>query len=66
MEDYQFAGELSLTGELRPIRGVLAMALAIRSSTSLHCNVGSAALQESDQVAGKFIFAPGAEQALVD
>jgi len=30
LEDYEFAGELSLSGELRPIRGVLAMSLATR------------------------------------
>ncbi|RTL55744.1 MAG: ATP-dependent protease [Rhodocyclaceae bacterium] len=28
LNDYEFAGELSLTGELRPIRGALAMSLA--------------------------------------
>ena len=28
--DYEFAGELALTGELRPVRGSLAMALAAR------------------------------------
>src|SRR5258705_9426678 len=28
LEGHEFAGELSLTGELRPIRGALAMALA--------------------------------------
>jgi magnesium chelatase family protein len=27
LADYEFAGELSLSGELRPIRGALAMAL---------------------------------------
>ena len=30
--DYEFAGELALTGELRPIRGSLAMALAAREA----------------------------------
>lgn len=29
---YEFAGELSLSGELRPVRGALAMALTLRSS----------------------------------
>jgi len=29
---YEFAGELSLSGELRPVRGALAMALALRGS----------------------------------
>ena len=30
LEGHEFAGELSLTGELRPVRGALAMALAAR------------------------------------
>ena len=30
MQGYEFAGELSLSGELRPVRGALAMALALR------------------------------------
>lgn len=30
LEGYEFAGELSLAGELRPVRGALAMALAMR------------------------------------
>jgi len=29
IRDYEFAGELALTGELRPVRGALAMALAV-------------------------------------
>ena len=29
LADYEFAGELSLSGELRPIRGALAMALQL-------------------------------------
>jgi magnesium chelatase family protein len=29
----EFAGELSLTGELRPVRGALAMALSVRAAT---------------------------------
>ncbi|HKA43158.1 MAG TPA: YifB family Mg chelatase-like AAA ATPase [Burkholderiales bacterium] len=29
LSDYEFAGELALTGELRPIRGALAMALSV-------------------------------------
>ena len=30
LDDHEFAGELSLSGELRPIRGALAMCAAIR------------------------------------
>ncbi len=32
LKDAEFAGELALTGELRPVRGALAMALATRAS----------------------------------
>lgn len=32
LDDYEFAGELSLSGELRPIRAALAMSIAIRGS----------------------------------
>jgi len=32
LRGYEFAGELSLSGELRPVRGALAMALALRGS----------------------------------
>src|SRR3954471_11612523 len=33
LDAFEFAGELSLGGELRPVRGALAMALALRRST---------------------------------
>jgi magnesium chelatase family protein len=33
LDHYEFAGELSLSGELRPIRGALAMALALQRET---------------------------------
>ncbi len=42
---YEFAGELSLSGELRPVRGALAMSLALHASqvaTRLVLPVGSA------------------------
>jgi len=32
LKDYEFAGELALTGALRPIRGALAMLLAVRDA----------------------------------
>src|SRR5215218_6130388 len=32
LESYEFAGELSLSGELRPVRGALAMCLSTRNS----------------------------------
>ena len=34
LESYEFAGELSLSGELRPVRGALAMAYAVARSSS--------------------------------
>ena len=34
LADYEFAGELSLSGALRPVRGALAMALALRQNGS--------------------------------
>ncbi len=34
LEAYEFAGELSLSGELRPVRGALAMAYAVTRSTT--------------------------------
>jgi magnesium chelatase family protein len=40
LADYEFAGELSLGGELRPVRGALAMSLALRkmaASQSIPC-----------------------------
>jgi magnesium chelatase family protein len=48
---HEFAGELSLNGELRPVRGALAMALrargARRSFVLPHANAGEAALAGS-------------------
>ena len=32
LQDYEFAGEMSLTGSLRPVRGALALALACQSA----------------------------------
>jgi magnesium chelatase family protein len=34
LDHYEFAGELSLSGELRPVRGALAMAYAVTRSTT--------------------------------
>ncbi|WP_297720760.1 YifB family Mg chelatase-like AAA ATPase [Limnohabitans sp. Rim8] len=45
LTDFEFAGELSLSGELRPVRGALAMSLALRQlqvSTKLVLPPGSA------------------------
>jgi magnesium chelatase family protein len=35
LADYEFAGELSLSGELRPVRGALAMALTLQGAPSV-------------------------------
>ncbi|HYF97389.1 MAG TPA: magnesium chelatase domain-containing protein, partial [Coxiellaceae bacterium] len=32
LNDYEFAGELALSGELRPIKGILSFALAVRAA----------------------------------
>jgi magnesium chelatase family protein len=53
---YEFAGELSLTGQLRPARGALAMALAIqrehpaRGFVLPHANADEAALVEGARI----------------
>lgn len=56
LADYEFAGELSLSGELRPIRGALAMVLAAgdcgRSFILPAGNAGEAALAGSVRVLG--------------
>lgn len=52
--EYEFAGELALTGELRPVRGGLAMALAVardgRAFVLPAANAAEAALAESATV----------------
>ena len=39
LEGFEFAGELSLAGELRPVRGALALALAARRTPDRRCLV---------------------------
>ncbi len=39
LEGCEFAGELSLAGELRPVRGALALALAVRGTQASRCLV---------------------------
>ena len=50
LRDHEFAGELALTGELRPVRGALAMALAVardgRAFVLPTANAAEAALAE--------------------
>ena len=54
LADYEFAGELSLSGELRPVRGALAMALQAGDSGKIFvlptASAGEAALAESGTV----------------
>ena len=42
LHGYEFAGELSLSGELRPVRGALAMALACSRSDAAQAQAGEA------------------------
>lgn len=52
LEAHEFAGELSLTGELRPVRGALAMALATRGRAFVipKQNAEEAALAEGCEI----------------
>lgn len=54
LKQYEFAGELALTGELRPVRGALAMALAVardgRSFIVPQANAPEAALAHGAEV----------------
>ncbi len=53
LEQYEFAGELALTGELRPVRGALSMALAARRAVVLpHASAAEAALVTRAEVYG--------------
>lgn len=60
LDQYEFAGELSLSGELRPIRGALAMTFAISRST-----VQNSQLDRSAVPAFILPFANAEEAALV-
>jgi magnesium chelatase family protein len=54
LNELEFAGELSLTGELRPVRGALAMALSARATGRAfvlpHDNAPQAALAEGARI----------------
>ena len=56
LQRYEFAGELSLTGELRPIRGALSVAMQLRQNERClvlpKANAGEAALVSSATVVG--------------
>ena len=52
LDAYEFAGELSLTGELRPVRGALAMAYAVTRSTGRRTPEGFVVpLESADEAA---------------
>lgn len=54
---FEFAGELSLTGALQPVRGALAMALALRSTGQTPCLVlPSANAEEAALVPGACVY----------
>src|SRR5215203_7474992 len=40
LDRYEFAGELSLSGELRPVRGTLAMAYAVTVGETVNASIG--------------------------
>ena len=54
---YEFAGELSLAGDLRPVRGALAMALALRRGAQSHRTLvlPAASAQEAALVDGMVV-----------
>lgn len=57
--EYEFAGELSLSGELRPVRGALAMALAVHSRGQSHGTVPKLVLPAGN--AEEAALVPGAQ-----
>ena len=53
LNSFEFAGELSLAGELRPVRGALALALAVRAAAGARCLVlPSESAQAAARVSG--------------
>lgn len=61
MQGYEFAGELSLGGDLRPVRGALAMSLAIRQAMSAHGSPDIPKLVLPENSAQEAGLVPGAE-----
>ena len=53
LDGCEFAGELSLAGELRPVRGALAMALALRRAPAARRGAGAAAGERRRGGAGR-------------
>jgi magnesium chelatase family protein len=58
LADYEFAGELALTGALRPIRGALAMLLSARSSGRIFI-LPAASAAEAALASGALVLAAG-------
>ncbi len=61
MHGYEFAGELSLGGDLRPVRGALAMSLAIRQAMSTQGSPDIPKLVLPENSAQEAGLVPGAE-----
>lgn len=61
MQGYEFAGELSLGGDLRPVRGALAMSLAIRQAISAQGSPDIPKLVLPENSAQEAGLVPGAE-----
>jgi magnesium chelatase family protein len=61
MQGYEFAGELSLGGDLRPVRGALAMSLAIRQAMSAQGSPDTPKLVLPENSAQEAGLVPGAE-----
>jgi len=71
LDKYEFAGELSLTGELRPVRGTLAMTFAVsKAAGDIHPPRGFVLpadnADEASLVAGISIFAARSLQQVVE
>ena len=61
MQDFEFAGELSLGGDLRPVRGALAMSLAISQSIATQTSLQTPKLVLPESSAQEAGLVPGAE-----
>ena len=60
LQQYEFAGELSLSGELRPVRGALAMAFAMQRNGASPCFILPTANADEAALAGDARIYPAA------
>ena len=58
LDQYEFAGELSLSGELRPVRGALAMTFAMQGSTPARAFILPMANADEAALVGKAVIYP--------